>query len=336
MRNDGTKLIFKKGLRLLTPFFSLSSLIKQTNQRIFLPFYHAIGSPENLPHITPLYQPRTIKEFENDLDYFLKFFEPVELDFLLNADLINPKALSAGDKSYFHLTFDDGLREIYDIVAPILVKKGIPATFFLNSNFVDNQDLFFRYKAALILDRQQKKGWSKINESKIKAIAPEGILQINFLNKNKLDEIATLLEIDFLDFLKTQKPYLTTHQIQSLSAQGFTVGGHSINHPLFNEILIEEQLRQATESTFFAKRITAQKANAFAFPFTDFGVKNTFFERLFLEKKIDISFGTAGVKKQRFAQHWQRFPMEGLDWTAGELAKTEYLYFLIKRMFGKG
>jgi peptidoglycan/xylan/chitin deacetylase (PgdA/CDA1 family) len=283
-----------------------------------------------LPHIAHLYEPRTAYQFEKDIDFFLKYYEPVDLDFLKNnCHLKKP------DKNYFHLTFDDGLREVYDIIAPILLRKGVPATIFLNVDFVDNQALFFRYKASLILDFFNKKEVSKGEYLEIENIAPKGLLHINFLNKNKLDEIAQILNIDFDDFLKQKQPYLETNKIQSLASQGFTFGGHSLNHPLFSEIPLSEKVRQATESTIFAKRITAQKTGAFAFPFTDFGVENTFFNKIFREKNIDISFGTAGLKQQRYAQHWQRFPMEEGEGTAEELVKTEYLYYMVKRLFGK-
>ncbi|MFT6360666.1 MAG: peptidoglycan/xylan/chitin deacetylase (PgdA/CDA1 family) [Saprospiraceae bacterium] len=283
-----------------------------------------------MPHIAHLYEPRTAYQFEKDIDFFLKYYEPVDLDFLKNnCHLKKP------DKNYFHLTFDDGLREVYDIIAPILLRKGVPATIFLNVDFVDNQALFFRYKASLILDFFNKKEVSKGEYLEIENIAPKGLLHINFLNKNKLDEIAQILNIDFDDFLKEKQPYLETNKIQSLASQGFTFGGHSLNHPLFSEIPLSEKVRQATESTIFAKRITAQKTGAFAFPFTDFGVENTFFNKIFREKNIDISFGTAGLKQQRYAQHWQRFPMEEGEGTAEELVKTEYLYYMVKRLFGK-
>ncbi len=289
-----------------------------------------MGNAADLPHIVHLYQLRTARQFEADVDFFLKHYEPVELDFFKNND-----HLKKSDKNYFHLTFDDGLREVFDIIAPILLKKGIPATIFLNANFVDNRELFFRYKASLILDFFNKNNVSQAQRSVIQEIASEGILSINFSTKSKLDQIADYLEIDFNNFLKEQQPYLNTNQIQILYNQGFTFGGHSLNHPLFAEISLSEQIKQATDSTLFAQKITGQKTGAFAFPFTDFGVENTFFNKIFVEKAIDVSFGTAGLKQQRYTQHWQRFPMEEGEGTAEELVKTEYLYYLIKRIFGK-
>lgn len=295
-----------------------------------MPFYHTIGEVQNLPHITHLYSPRSPQQFEKDLDYLLKYFVPVDLNFLKQQLYLNQP-----NKNYFHLTFDDGLREFYDIAAPILLKKGIPATVFLNTAFVDNQDLFFRYKASLIIDFLNKNNIIEERKKRIHQIATEGILAINFSSRKKLDEIAEVLNINFHDWLKKYEPYLTTVQIKRLHHQGFTFGGHSINHPLFSEINLTEQVRQATDSVLFANKITQDKTNAFAFPFTDFGVSNEFFQQVFNEKMIDISFGTAGLKKQRFLQHFQRFPMEGTDWAAEDLIKTEYLYYIVKSAFGK-
>ena len=112
-----------------------------TNTPPFLPFYHTVSN-KYLPYILN-YPFKNSTQFETELDYYLKYFKPVSLDYLVE----NPKP----NKNVFHLSFDDGLRECEELIAPVLLKKGIPATFFVNSGFVDNQALFHRYKASLIL-----------------------------------------------------------------------------------------------------------------------------------------------------------------------------------------
>ena len=109
-----------------------------SNQRLIIPLYHSLKAYENQDFISPLYQLRTVETFEKDLEYFLKHFKPISLEdlILLNKKKEQPKTPS------FHITFDDGLSSFYQVAAPLLEKKGIPATCFLNNDFIDNQELF--------------------------------------------------------------------------------------------------------------------------------------------------------------------------------------------------
>jgi hypothetical protein len=62
------------------------------------------------------YNYRNTVQFEKELDFYLKYFKPVSLD-----ELISKKD---SGKKIFHLSFDDGLKECAEIIAPILLKKG--------------------------------------------------------------------------------------------------------------------------------------------------------------------------------------------------------------------
>ena len=46
------------------------------------------------------------------------------------------------------LTFDDGYQDNYDIVFPFLYRQGIPATFFLSTNWIDSKNDFITWKEA--------------------------------------------------------------------------------------------------------------------------------------------------------------------------------------------
>ena len=119
---------------------------------IIHPFYHTVTNAY-LPHITPLYKPKTFEKFKNDLDFLLKYFHAVDAeDVLLHTT--GEKKLT---KNAFHLSFDDGLKEVYTEITPYLYRKGIPATVFINDNFVNNTQLFYRHKAALIMDALTRK-----------------------------------------------------------------------------------------------------------------------------------------------------------------------------------
>ena len=92
------------------------------------------------------------------------------------------------------LSFDDGLVECHQVIAPLLMTKGVPATFFLNNHFIDNRDLFFRYKASLIIDQVISECKTREKAAEYLAIpeqqVPEAIRMIKFGQQVLLDELA--------------------------------------------------------------------------------------------------------------------------------------------------
>ena len=320
-------------LELLSLVIPTSSIIRLTQQRLFLPVYHTIQGNYSLSHIHHLYPPKTKKQFEKDLDFLLKNYNPISLE-ELHQSVIEEKILA---KNSFHLTFDDGLREIYEFALPILQKKGIPATVFLNSDFVDNQDLFFRYKASLLIEKIITNPPTPTTEQMVKNLLPknkniqQAILNITFQDRHVLDQIANVLELDFDDFLKTQQPYLTSAQIQSLQKDGFTFGAHSVNHPKYSDLSLEEQIQQTKESINFVQEKFQSNLKTFAFPFHDINVKDDFFQNITNENIVDLTFGSAIFSKRKRKTHLQRFPMEGNMLNAKALFIFKSLYYFMKK-----
>lgn len=310
----------------------LSILIDCSKQNILVPFYHAVSN--TVPSfIGNLYSPRKIDDFEKDLGTLLAFYEPVSLTELVSIVNSNEK----NTRKCFHLTFDDGLANFYEVVAPILIKRKIPATVFLNTNFVDNKELFFRYKASLLLDNYNQSIESvkemyhkfKAENSSNNSSVSEFLLSITFQNKNVLDDLALNLNFSFNDFLNTEKPYLTTNQITELINQGFTFGAHSENHPLYAQLSLDEQITETTNSLNWIKKEFNIDYKAFSFPFTDLGVSASFYEAIKNESIFDISFGTSGIKRDLIKNNLQRIPFE----VAGKSAKLFLLKEYVKYFF---
>lgn len=314
----------------------LPLLFKLTGEQLFLPFYHVV-SDEYLPHISHLYQYRNTRHFEADLDFLLKFYKPVnlqELKYLQDEKLLHAKPCML-------LSFDDGLRECAEVIAPILLRKGIPAVFFINPPFIDNKGLMYRYKASLIIN-QIKKGISEPVKKRIYEILgipatfnlEAAVLKINFLLKQKLDEIAEILEVNFAGFLLKERPYMTSAQVKEMIDDGFNIGGHSMEHPLFSLLSYNEQWEQAKKSMEEITRDYQQETQSFSFPFTDHGISAKLIQQMH-RTGVDFTFGSAGLKQDFSYRHLQRFPMEGTNLPASALVKAEYLYYLLKKPLGK-
>ncbi|MEE4286096.1 MAG: polysaccharide deacetylase family protein [Mariniphaga sp.] len=310
--------------KMLSPFFSENWLFQQETP-CFLPFYHVVSN-EKLPHILN-YSYRNAAQFEKELDFFLKYFTPVSL-----AELKNGKYYG---KKVFHLSFDDGLRECYEIAAPLLLRKGIPATFFLNTGFVDNRALFHKYKASLVLSRLSENPNNHATEFLSKnGLSFENLLQTTISQVEILNEAATLLDIDFDDFLNKQKPYLTTAQIKNLVQKGFTIGAHSHSHPEFWKISEASQIEEVKKSMTILETMVNPSIKAFSFPFTDDGVPASVLRTVKNEHICDITFGTAGVKNDAFDFHFQRYPMEQPGDFVQNL-KGEFIYYKLRKWMGK-
>ncbi len=259
-----------------------SWLVRCTGTNLILPFYHTV-SDEYLPHIHPIYHPKTITEFSGDLDYLLKYFQPVDMETVFSYS--KKEKLIA--KPSFHLSFDDGLREVYDIITPILYKRGIPFSVFVNSDFVDNRNLFFRHRE--VLERQ--------------SIDPE-------------------------KYLIEKQPYLSVAQLKEMQNKGVHIGAHSANHPRYSSITLNEQINQTLESCDFVKTTFNQNISTFAFPFSDTGISDNFFESIY--PSIDLTFGISGIYFQHNNQHIGRIDMEKYGRDAKECINKALLVRKIK------
>ncbi len=285
--------------------------MNKTGHNTLFPFYHLVTDNQPI-HIKHLYQPRSIQKFKDDLDFLLENFESISLKQLIDFK----KSNKPFEKKYFHLTFDDGLKEFYTVVAPILKEKEAHATVFLNSNFVDNKELFYRFKASILFDK----------------LKVDAILSIPYKDRASLDELAIENGIDFTSYLYKEKPYLDSNQIKELIDQGFTFGAHSKNHPLYKDLELDEQITQTKESLDFVTNKFNLDYKVFSFPFTDDGVSIAFFDEM--EDEVDYTFGCAGLKEDDVVTNLQRIAMEK-DQSAKEIIKSEYLYYLMKEKVGK-
>lgn len=314
-------------LRTATPLFSQQWLIRITNALTLLPFYHVV-SDDPLPHIKHLYPVPNTKKFITDLDWLGANFSFVDLQTFRQSQ--NPKQI--------HLTFDDGLSQCLSTIAPILLEKGIPATFFLNSAFVDNKALMYRYKASLLIDQittPNPKTLELLYSQQPKKPFKEALLAIRYPNRHLFDQIALAENVSFSQFLQNQQPYLSAKQAQTLQKQGFTLGAHSIDHPRYHLISLEEQLRQTLDSIAFVRTRFSIANPPFAFPFTDDGITHDFFNRLQTKEPECLTFGGAGLKIESISNQYQRFPLEKNMHSAKKNVKTEYLYYQLKKAIGK-
>ena len=311
---------------------SLDRLINWSGQSQIFPFYHAV-SENSIPHVSHLYKVPTPSEFEQDLDLLLKWFEPMDMAAYLEQSGIGRR------RRGMVLTFDDGLKECHQVIAPLLKKKGIPAVFFLNNRFIDNHGLFYRYKASLIIHRvrddctamEKVSAFLKIPQ----VLVEKSIRMIGPHQDSLLDSLAGKVGLQFSSYLKDFPVYMESVEVNDLLKWGFDIGGHSMDHQVFGSLEEEEMIEEVQLSIEDLMKRFAINTRYFSFPFTSDGVPARVIHRLLGEGVATALLGTAGLKRTGRPDYIQRIPMENAGASAMETLKTEYLYYLLKAPLGK-
>jgi len=323
-------------LRPLISIIPFSLLKRFSSSKIIILYYHIVND-DIVSHIRYLYKHKRTRQFIDDLEFLLQNYSPIGLK-----DVIGwVKGQDNLSTNCFFLTFDDGFREIHDVIAPILLEKGIPATFFISSAFLDNCELCYQHKASLLVEKINK-GISAISEKEIRDILvnidlsfsriSEGVLKVGYRQREALDRIAQILMIDFQDYLNKNEPYLKSDQILELIDQGFTIGAHSIDHPYYSCLSLDEQLAQTIGSVMHVRNKFNLKYGAFAFPHNDTGVSNEFFRKIQESLLIDITFGTGGMIDNDIQGHRQRISLENPFLPAKNNIAWQYARKLYKQL----
>ncbi len=299
---------------------------------LVVPYYHMV-SDTHVPHVSHLYRFRRISEFRSDIEFFLRRFEPVTLSDIVDA-LNSKRALS---RPCFHLTFDDGFREMHDIVAPILQRAGTPATFFLNTAFLDGGGLAHHNALSVLLDRLQS-GHLRLGAAslrRVESLVPATssdcmtlqarILSIRYAQKSLVASLAETLDVNLDEYVRETRPYLSSEQIATLLNRGFSIGAHSHDHPLYADLPLPQQLEQTRMSMQLLGTRFGMNPKAFAFPHNDRGVDDTFFDAVFSEPLLDVSFGTAGLAPHFHPRNIERVGMEKMSGPAAQILARQFV-----------
>ncbi|HVO63563.1 MAG TPA: polysaccharide deacetylase family protein [Terriglobales bacterium] len=308
---------------------------------LVIPYYHLV-SDSIVPHVSHLYRFRTIREFTSDLEYLRRHLEPIALSDIVDA-LNGKQALS---RPCFHLTFDDGFREMHDVVAPILQRAGVPATFFLNTAFLDGGGLSHHNALSILVDRLESRDSpvSPASFRRLESLLPETkdnrttlrarILSIEHAQKSLVGRLAESLDVDLDRYVRETQPYLSSEQITTLLGRGFSIGAHSHDHPLYASIPLPQQLAQTRMSVELLDKRFGLSPKAFAFPHTDSGVSDAFFTAVFSQRLLDVSFGTAGLVSHFHPRNIERVSMEKTSAPAAQILTRQFLratYFKVRK-----
>jgi len=270
--------------------------------------YHTV-SDEPLFHVKHLFPYKTPQMFEADLIHLKKNFNLMSSSELLEYRSSKTKF---GPHSTI-LTFDDGYSECFSVARPLLLKHEIPCVFFITTDFIDNQKMYYRNKISLCIEKISTSAnpeilgfFSDINDVFGLSInSPESFIQwiktLNHSSEDIIDEICKILRINIKQYMMAHKPYMSSEEIKLLSSDGFTIGAHSKTHRklylLPNQEEIEEEIVSSCKEIM---ELTGEDRVPFAFPVSREDIDHDFLKSLISKYPfIHLFYDSGGLKKEK-------------------------------------
>jgi peptidoglycan/xylan/chitin deacetylase (PgdA/CDA1 family) len=246
-----------------------------SRRRLITLLFHDVR-PTPSPWIEHLYPCKTPQAFERDLRYLRESYRVVGYE-QVAAHTEQGATLPRHSVS---LTFDDGFATCFSIVRPLLLRYGVPCTFFIVKGTVDNRGMLWRNKASLCLGEV-----ARLPEADVARVLStfNSRLRLRLESRDELhrwiaglehrhldlvDAACEFLGLDIAQVLRAERPYMTSEQILGLHRDGFTIGAHSCSHPRLHELSgWDEVEREIVDSCLAVRQLTGQKKVPFAIPF---------------------------------------------------------------------
>lgn len=174
------------------------------------------------------------------------------------------------------ITFDDGYRDNLTHAAPILARYGLAATVFLVSGLIGSSQAPWFDRIAMMLKRTKvtsyRAPWGEevgLASTRARVAAVDGL--VAYLKtvsdeemRQVVDGLASTLEVASAEFAKG--PMLSWDDVHALLGLGFSVGAHTVSHPILSRLSPERARAEIEGSRAMIKAGCGVVAQAFAYP----------------------------------------------------------------------
>jgi peptidoglycan/xylan/chitin deacetylase (PgdA/CDA1 family) len=215
----------------------------------------------------------TPSNFEAALKFLTRYYTPVRLqDVLADSDGqgLPPRAVL--------VTFDDGYASIMEWAAPLCGKFGVPAIFFLNAAFLDNQRLA---PDNLVCYAANELGMETINSAARVAKGPaiptmKSLVEVfsRFFPSISLAERQVFLDalvhlggINERQLAGEAGLYLTRKQLCELASSDFEIGNHTYTHVRCRSLTPENFGDEVDRNKAELEVLTGRKVRSFSLPY---------------------------------------------------------------------
>lgn len=255
---------------------------------------HRIGDPAASPYYRPVFSatPDALREL---LRWLRDRFRVLALDEAAERpEVREPSAL---------VTFDDGYRDNFDAAWPVLSALGVPATFFLPTDFLERPRLPWWDHAAYVIGRTGR-GRFTLDWPEPLTIEPgpgdrsgavERVIRL-YLDGKVPDEARFRAHLEDRAGVAVDEAglgrelFLSWDQVRRLVEGGMAVGSHAHGHPRLSALPEDAQRAELVTSKRLLEERTGREVRALAYPFGWEGTYTALTERLAREAGYRLAF----------------------------------------------
>jgi peptidoglycan/xylan/chitin deacetylase (PgdA/CDA1 family) len=264
---------FKKALVRSNILRAASRLSSPT--AVILSYHSVVENTQTTDHILGISRDRA--SFEAHMETLAKNFSPVTVEdvaqFAKSGQKLPPHAVA--------VTFDDGFADNYEVALPILSRYGIPATFYIMVDAVENGMLPWYCRLRFAFNTTKKPQWSDSERNRTYGLAsPEqrkaaltaaweiGARLTGAVQQEFIGRVEKALEIE-PGFVNAHAPHgfmLDWDQVRGLKKAGHTIGAHTLSHPNVAQVSADEARSEIAGSKKRLEKEIGEPIEHFSYP----------------------------------------------------------------------
>ena len=265
----------RKSLSWLFYYSGINHLFyKIGNRKTFFLVYHRVLDINSNFSFNRSLVSSSVGSFKRQMQYLSERYNVISLEKFCE---YHKKKISPPKNSVI-ITLDDGYRDNYKHVYPILKKHKLPATIFIATDAIEENVLLWWDKVAYIINK------SKINYFEIKELGKYSlrnkyeklkalrIISLKLKNmeeikKNYLiEELICILKVKIPDIKKNKRLFLRWNEIKEMSTDGILFGSHTASHTILTNISIAETHKEIRNSKYILEKNISKKIKYFSYP----------------------------------------------------------------------
>lgn len=226
------------------------------------------------------------KKFETILDFFAEQMHVLPL-----ADALRAMQNGVLPRHAVALTLDDGYAEWVDFVAPALLQRNLPATFYVTTEQLNGPGLWHERIASAVTAAPSSgltlpKGFVGYGDLTLTETRVRLLIQLQerfkYMPLNEREQAILALEAQAVTPLIRPKPFAAA-QVRQLHNLGFEIGAHTIRHPILktcSDFEARDEIGGAKET--LESILGGGTVNSFAYP-------NGLVDRDFSQRDVELS-----------------------------------------------